>query len=142
MSLVHKEWATPRPAGFVLVGAGVALIAAAAASYADPTAVAFIGIAAVLLLAFGVITLVRRPRLALLDGPTLVVKTLSGPIELTPDDVAKVSLLKTRRLAARGQQLLLDLTDERLLIFGRWDLGVPPSAVLDDLRAAGFPVED
>nr|WP_221247009.1 PH domain-containing protein [Gordonia humi] len=125
-----------------MVVGGVALIAAAAASYADPPAMTFIGIAALIVLAVGAVTLIRRPRLVLTTGPTLIVKTLRGPMELTPDDIERVSILKTRRLAARGRQLVIDLPDDRLLIFGRWDLGVDPTVVAGELRTAGFRVDD
>jgi len=139
---VHKTWTTPVAAGVALVVGGIALIAAAAASYADPPAMTFIGVAALVVLAVGAVTLIRRPRLVLTTGPTLIVKTLRGPVELTPDDIERVSILRTRRLAARSRQLVIDLSDDTLMIFGRWDLGVDPLVVVDDLRAAGFRVDD
>lgn len=131
-------WSTPVPAGIALIGAGAALLAAAAASFAEPPAMVFIGIAAVGLVVTGVIALVRRPRIALYEGPRIAVRTITGRVDLTQDDVLKVGVLHTRRLAGRSRQLVLDLPDDRLLVFGRWDLGVDPAVVADALRDAGF----
>ncbi|MCF8589109.1 PH domain-containing protein [Gordonia sp. HY285] len=142
MEPVHKEWAPPALAGVALIVGGVALAAAAAASYTDPAATVFLAVAALGLIAAGTVMLVRRPRLTLDPGPTLTVRTLTGRITLTADDVQRVSTLRTRRLAAHSRQLLIDLPDDRLLIFGRWDLGAAPGAVADDLRDAGFRVEE
>lgn len=142
MRTVQKEWSSPVAAGVALIVGGVALAAAAAASYTDPAATVFLGVAALGVFAAGVVMLVRRPRLALSPGPTLTVRTLTGHIELTLDDVERVSTLRTRRLAAHSRQLMIDLPDDRLLIFGRWDLGADPRAVADDLAEAGFRVDE
>lgn len=138
---VHKEWATPLAGAIALIGAGIALAIAAAASYTDPAAMLFIGIAAIGLIVTGTISLVRRPRLALLDGPTLVVKTIRGRRTLTMADVDHISVLHTRRIVGRSRQMIIDLSDDRLLVFGRWDLGEDPTAVVERLQVAGFPVE-
>ena len=136
---VHKEWATPVPAGVVLIGAGLALAAAAAASQSDPAAMVFIAIGAVGLFAAGVIALVRRPRLALVAGPALRIRTLTGTDEYRLDEIERVSMLQTRRLAARSSQMLIDLPDDRLAVFSRWDLGENPAIVAAELHEAGFP---
>ncbi|WOC12202.1 PH domain-containing protein [Gordonia sp. MP11Mi] len=142
MEPTHKEWAPPVLAGVALVVGGVALAAAAVASYTDPPATAFLAVAALGLIAAGAVMLLRRPRLALDTGPTLTVRTLTGRITLTTDDVQRVSTLRTRRLAAHSRQLLIDLPDDKLLIFGRWDLGTAPGAVAEELRDAGFRVDE
>ncbi|MGB3698111.1 MAG: PH domain-containing protein [Gordonia sp. (in: high G+C Gram-positive bacteria)] len=136
-----RRWSTPLPAAIALIGAGVALAAATAASYTDPAAMVFLGIAAAALIVTGVVSLARRPRLTLLDGPVLVVKTLRGTRTLTVDDMERVSVLHTRRIVGQTRQLAIDLPDDRLLVFGRWDLGEEPTAVAETLRAAGLPVE-
>ncbi|WP_132992652.1 PH domain-containing protein [Gordonia zhaorongruii] len=140
MKSEQKEWSTPVAAGVALVGAGIALAAAAAASYTEPPAMVFISVAALGLIVAGAIALIRRPRLALRPGPTLAVRTISGSLELTPDDVERISVLETRRLGARNKQLMLDLFDDKLVVFGRWDLGDDPRGVADELRNAGFTV--
>lgn len=142
MNTVHKEWSSPIAAGIALIVGGIALVAAAAASYSDPPATVFLGVAALGVIAAGVVMLLRRPRLTLDPGPKLTVRTLTGRIELTLDDVERVSTLRTRRLAAHSRQLLIDLPDDRLLIFGRWDLGADPRAVADELGDAGFRVDE
>ncbi|EGD54578.1 PH domain-containing protein [Gordonia neofelifaecis] len=136
---MHEQWATPLPAALALIGGGVALCAAAAASYTEPAAMVFIGIAAAALIVSGVVSLLRRPRLVLLDGPTLRVKTVRGLVDLGVDDLERVSVLTSRRLVGRSRQLVIDLPDDRLLVFGRWDLGEEPTAVAERLRAAGLP---
>ncbi|MBM7368674.1 PH domain-containing protein [Gordonia hydrophobica] len=140
-SAVHDQWATPLPAAIALLGVGIALAAAAAASYTDPPAAFFIGIAALAAAVVGVISLVRRPRLALVAGPALIVKTVRGTRRLTVDDVEQVSLLHSRRLVGRTRQLIIDLPDDRLLVFGRWDLGEEPTVVVEKLQRAGFPAD-
>lgn len=138
---VHKEWATPLPGAIALVGAGLMLAVAAAASYTDPAAMVFIGIASIALIVAGVVSLVRRPRLALLDGPILVVSTIRGKRTLGVGDVERISVLRSRRIVGSSDQLVIDLHDDRLLVFGRWDLGESPAAVVERLQLAGLPVE-
>ncbi|WP_226995708.1 PH domain-containing protein [Gordonia phthalatica] len=139
---VHEQWATPLPAAIALLGVGVALGAAAAASYADPPAVVFIGVAALAAFGMGLVSLLRRPRLTLLSGPRLVVKTLfRGTWEIDTAEVERVSVLHTRRIVGRTRQLVIDLPDDRLLVFGRWDLGEEPTVVVEKLRVAGFNAE-
>ncbi len=137
----NVAWSTPVAAGIALIGAGVALGAAAAASYTEPPAMVFIGIASAGLIVAGIVALVRRPRIAVYAGPRIEVRTLTGRVSLTPDEVVRVGILHTRRLAGRSRQLVIDLPDDRLLVFGRWDLGVDPTVVRDALEAAGYPVD-
>ncbi|WP_336792213.1 MULTISPECIES: PH domain-containing protein [Gordonia] len=138
-STPSASWSTPLAAGIALIGAGIALAVAAAASYTEPPAMVFIGVAAVGLIVTGAIALVRRPRLSLFPGPRIVVRTLTGRVTLTTGDVVRIGTLETRRLAGRSRQLVIDLPDDRLLVFGRWDLGVEPSVVVEALTDAGFP---
>lgn len=142
MGRVHREWSPPLLAGVALVIGGIAVAAAGVASYTDPPATLLLSVAALALVVTGVVMLVRRPRLSLDQGPTLTVRTLTGRIELSAHDVERVSTLRTRRLVAHGKQLILDLPDDKLLVFGRWDLGTDPGAVAEELRDAGFRVEE
>lgn len=137
-----KSWATPIPGAIALLGLGVVLGVAAAASYTEPPAAVFIGIAAVAVAVIGLLALVRRPRLVLGSGPVLNVRTLSQQLTLTPAEIESIELLGTRRLAFRSTQLLVELESGRLLVFGQWDLGTNPRHVADDLAAAGFPLRD
>lgn len=139
---VHEEWATPLPGAIALIGVGLALGAAAAASYTDPPALLFLGIAAIIVIVVGALALVRRPRLALIAEPALIVKTIGGTRHIDVDEVERISVLHTRRLLGRSRQLVVDLPDDRLLVFGRWDLGEEPTVVVEKLRNAGFPYDD
>ena len=139
---VHEQWATPLPGAIALVGVGIALAAAAAASYTDPPALIFLGIAAVIVIVVGAFALARRPRLALATGPALIVKTVGGTRHVAFDDVERISVLHTRRLIGSSRQVVIDLPDDRLLVFGRWDLGEEPTVVVEKLRKAGFPYDD
>ena len=134
-----REWATPMPGAIALTGVGIALIVAAAASYQDPPAMLLLSIAALGVIVFGVLALVRRPRLRLEPGPRLGIRTLRGWWELDADDVASVEIIDARRLLFHSQQLMLESTEGRLAVFTRWDLGESPRAVAEDLWAAGYP---
>ncbi|MEO9330239.1 PH domain-containing protein [Gordonia aurantiaca] len=145
------EWATPVPAGVAGCIGGVVLAGAAVLVANDPAGSVLMGIAGVLLLALGVHTLAVRPRLAVTAGtpPTLTVRTLTGRRTYTPDHVERIRLLTMRRIGRRTGQLEIDVLDEgaarddaRLLVFSRWDLGTDLLSVVDDLRAAGFRVDD
>ncbi|MFT4086818.1 MAG: PH domain-containing protein [Gordonia sp. (in: high G+C Gram-positive bacteria)] len=139
---MHKEWSTPVAAGYALIGGGVALAAAAAASYSEPPGAVLLALAALLLICAGSVALLRRPRLTLTDGPALEVRTLRGSHHLTRDDLTSVELLSTRHIAARTVQLVVETTDGRLMVFGRWDLGESPQSVAAALESAGFTIND
>lgn len=142
MNSSSQRWATPVPGAIALLGLGLVLVVAAAASYSDPPAVVLLGIAALLVVVSAIVALMRRPRLALDPGPVLTVGTLRGRFEVTPDQIESIELLNTRRLAFRSRQLLIELHDGRLLVFGQWDLGASPQQVADQLAAAGLVLTD
>lgn len=142
-AVVHNRvWSTPIPGAVALLGLGIALAVASAASYQEPPALVLLAIAALGVFVVGLIALLRRPRLALAAGPVLTVRTLRGTRVLTPADVASLELLGTRRLAFRSVQLLIELHDGSLLVFGQWDLGASPRTVAHDLADAGFTLDD
>lgn len=142
-----QQWATPVPAGIALLALGIALAVASAASYTEPPAMVLLGVAALATFLTGLAALMRRPRLALSDGPVLTVGTLRGRYDLTAADIESIELLGTRRLAFRSRQLLIEESDDserpgRLLVFGQWDLGANPAVVAGRLADAGFSVHD
>lgn len=137
-----RHWATPLAGAVALVGAGIALIIAAGASYAEPGALVVVGIAGALVIVAGVFALVRRPRLTLTttDQPTLTVRGIRGAHTYRADQIELIEVLATRRLLGRSTQLIAEFTDERIVVFSRWDLGESPRAVAETLADAGIPV--
>lgn len=133
-------------AGVMVLG-GLILGSAALVSGPDPAGILLMLIAAVLLLVLGGIGLWVRPRLAVIDGSTLAVRTLTGGTRRYAfDEVRRAEVISYPRLGRRVPHLEFDITDadahegERLIIFGRWDLGTSPLDVADALTAAGLPV--
>lgn len=158
------EWATPRPAGLALIVAGLLLILVGVVFSPDVVGVAMTAFGGVLLIVFGSLALVVRPRLkvedsagAATDDPVLTVRTLTGTASYPAERVHRIRVLSLRRIGRRSSQLELDLLpddvplespgpgprdDTRYLVYNRWDLGDDPSNVADDLRKAGFPVDE
>jgi hypothetical protein len=105
-------------------------------------------LAAVLLVILGAIALWVRPRLAVLDGRRLQIRTLTGVRRYSYDDVRNAQLITYARYGRQVPHLEIELDDdtahdgERLVIYGRWDLGTNPLDVADALRAAGLPVQE
>lgn len=144
----RSEWATPAPMGALMVVGGIALGAAGLFSGTDAAGMALMLLAAVLLLLIGGQSLWVRPRLAI-QGRELHVRTLfRGTCSYSFDDVRRAQVLTYPRFGRRVPHLELDLDDEqahegeRLVIYGRWDLGTNPLDVADALRAAGLTVEE
>ncbi|MFQ6396918.1 PH domain-containing protein [Nocardia sp. KC 131] len=141
-------WTTPTPALIAVTVGGVVL--AAAAVLADEAASRLlIGLAAVGLLVLAGLGFRQRPRLSVLPGPEprLVVRSLLGPTEYTRDQIMRARVVSYRRLGRKTPMLEIDVQhdgDERLLIFGRWDLGERPDDVFETLlehRLAKQPTE-
>ncbi|GAC84027.1 hypothetical protein GP2_017_00560 [Gordonia paraffinivorans NBRC 108238] len=141
-----REWATPVPAGVAACIGGLILIGAAVVVANDPAGSVLLGIAGALLAALGAYTLAVRPRLSVSAGapPALSVRTITGRRTYTPEHVQRIRLLTMRRIGRRAGQLEIDVVDDgaRLLVFTRWDLGTDLISVVDELRAAGFEVDD
>ncbi|MFT3716494.1 MAG: PH domain-containing protein [Gordonia sp. (in: high G+C Gram-positive bacteria)] len=133
------QWATPLPGAIALTAVGVCCGVAAAASYQDPVEMLLLTVAAVGVLVYGILALIRRPRLQLDTGPTLTVRGARGIRVLAPSDVTSIESLDTRRLVFHAKQMLLEERDGRLTVFTRWDLGADPGDVVETLRAAGYP---
>ncbi|WP_406239100.1 PH domain-containing protein [Nocardia sp. NBC_01009] len=135
-------WTTPTPALIAVTVGGVVL--AGAAVLADEAASRLlIGLAAVGLLVLAGLGFRQRPRLSVTPGPQprLVVRSLVGPTEYTRDQIVRARVVSYRRLGRKTPMLEIDVQHdgaERLLIFGRWDLGASPVDVFDTLVEHGL----
>ncbi|MQY26994.1 PH domain-containing protein [Nocardia aurantia] len=130
-------WSTPLPALIAAALGGVALAVAAGLS-TDPPGRLLVGLGAALLLVLVLIGVRQRPRLQVRTGPEprLIVRGVLGPVEYSPEQIRRARVVTTPRLGRRVPNLEMDVDhrgDERLLIFGRWDLGTHPQDVLDAL---------
>ncbi|WP_308188500.1 PH domain-containing protein [Nocardia spumae] len=136
------EWSTPAPALAVVALGGVAF-AVAAFLASDGASRLLIGLAAVLMLSLAALGLRQRPRLTVVPGPPaqLVIRGLLGPAVYGPEQILRARVVGFRRLGRSIPNLELDVEhkgDERLLIFGRWDLGTHPQDVLDVMSVHGL----
>lgn len=142
----RMAWTTPTAALVAVTVGGVALAVAAVFSTDAPSRL-LVGLAAVGLLALAGLGFRQRPRLSVRSGtqPRLVVRTLTGPDEYTRDQIIRARVVGYRRLGRKIPMLELDVERdgaERLLIFGRWDLGVNPEVVYHDIVEAMRLSED
>ena len=132
-------WSTPLPA-LVAVAIGGVVLAVAALLTAEVPGKFLLGVAALVLLALAVLGIRQRPRLSVAPGeqPRLVVRGLTGATEYTRDQIMRARIVGYRRLGRKSPMLEIDvdhLGTERLLIFGRWDLGTSPEDVYETLRS-------
>ena len=133
--------------GAVMVVGGILLGGAAAFSAPDPAGLVLMSIAALLLVVLGAIALLVRPRLAVIDGHLIQIRTVTGARRYPFDAVRRAQVLTYSRYGRQVPHLEFDLDDtaaregERLVILGRWDLGTNPLDVADALRGVGLPVE-
>ncbi|WP_278260907.1 PH domain-containing protein [Nocardia sp. AG03] len=141
-SATSTSWTTPL-AGLVAVAGGGLLLVVAAILASDGPSRLLVGLAALAVLAMTVLGIRQRPRLTMISGPTprLVVGTLTGPQEYPLDRIDRIRMVSYRRLGRKSAMLEVDVRHndtERLLIFGRWDLGTNPHDVYDALVVNGF----
>ncbi|MFQ6225967.1 PH domain-containing protein [Nocardia sp. NPDC002869] len=138
-------WTTPLPALIATAGGGVVLAVAAVLTTELPGKF-LLGVAALVLLGVAALGMRQRPRLSVVPGenPRLVLRTLTGVTEYTRDQILRARVVGYRRLGRKSPMLEIDvdhLGSERLLIFGRWDLGTSPedvyAAVRTELRLRG-----
>ncbi|WP_067880431.1 PH domain-containing protein [Nocardia vermiculata] len=137
------EWSTPGSALLAVTLGGIALAIAAAVLVSDAPGRLLVGLAAVLLLCLAGLGFRQRPRLTVVPGTPaqLVVRGLFGPVSYGPDQILRARVVAFRRLGRRVPNLELDVRhrgDERLVIFGRWDLGTHPQDVLDVMTVHGL----
>jgi hypothetical protein len=127
----------------VAVTVGGLVLAGAAVLSSDGASRLLIGLAALGLLGLALLGYRQRPRLAIIPGaePRLVVRSLFGATEYTRDQITRARIVSYRRLGRKTPMLEIDADDhgtERLLIFGRWDLGTRPEDVFDTLVEHGL----
>jgi hypothetical protein len=103
----------------------------------DPPGRILVGLAAIGLLAFAIMSWRARPKLAITDG-ALVYRGWFSARELTKPDVTRVRITEFKRIGRKVRLLEIDTVDNRLLVLSRWDLGTDPLRVLDALTDAGY----
>ncbi|WP_370945877.1 PH domain-containing protein [Amycolatopsis sp. cg5] len=128
------SWA-PAPAVLVaewLITALAAIGTIAIAVGGDPRGAILFGLVTVVAGAFALHATLVRPRLSA-DSRGIRARTLTGSV-LLPWGITRVRLRTTRRLGRDGVTLEIEAED-RLMVFGRMDLGEDPRDVLDVLSA-------
>ena len=137
MSVQQISWGPPS-GGLIAAGLlGVLLGAGAVTLVTDVPGRILIGIAAIGLVVFAVMSWRARPKLAIVDGE-LVYQGWWRRRQLAKADIALIRITEFRRIGRKVRLLEIDTTDDRLLVLSRWDLGTDPLRVLDALTAAGF----
>ncbi|MFC8529013.1 PH domain-containing protein [Nocardia sp. NPDC057227] len=133
----RTTWTTPAPALAAVAAGGVAL-GIAAVFAADAPSMVLVGVAALGLLGLAGLGLRQRPRVTIVPGaePRLVVRGLTGPVSYTRPQILRARITHYRRLGRKTPMLELDVErpdhdDDRLLIFGRWDLGTNPEELFE-----------
>jgi hypothetical protein len=139
--MAPQEWAPTGTLVALLWTAGAAAAvwcALLVVSGADPAGLLIAGCAAVGLLTGALYATRARPRLRA-DADGLTVGGLLRPRHHPWPLVQDVRVVPTRRLGLSGELLEVDTRaadgTERLLVFGRLDLGAAPSDVADRLTA-------
>src|SRR6476646_9170226 len=133
----QTEWSPP---GLGIAACGILVIILAIGAVTlitDPPGRILVGIAAVGLFLFASLSWRARPKLAMSDDG-LVIRGWSRTNLLRRGDIKIIRITEFRRLARKVRLLEIDTTDDRLLVFTRWDLGTDPLNVLDALTAAGY----
>ena len=137
MTAQQTQWGPPT-AGIVGGGVvGLVLAVGAVTLVTDPPGRILVGLAAVGLLAFAIMSWRTRPKLAITDS-ALVYRGWLGARELSKADVTRVRITEFRRIGRKVRLLEIDTRDHRLLVLSRWDLGTDPLRVLDALTDAGY----
>jgi hypothetical protein len=133
----QTEWAPPT---IGIAGCGIFGLMMATASVtvaADPPGRILAGIAGIGLLVFATMSWRARPKLAISPQGLVIRGWLTSQV-LGHADIMLIRITEFRRLGRRARLLEIDTTDDRLLVFTRWDLGTDPIDVLDALTAAGY----
>ena len=133
----QTEWA-PSTLGIAACGvSGLILAIAAVTMITDAPGRILLGIAAVGLLVFASLSWRARPKLAITDDG-LLTRGLWRTNVFQRTDIKLIRITEFRRIARKVRLLEVDTTDDRLMVFTRWDLGTDPLNVLDALTAAGY----
>jgi hypothetical protein len=133
----QTEW-SPSALGIAACGIfGLILAIGAVTLITDGPGRLLVGIAAVGLILFASASWRARPKLAISDDG-LVTRGWTRTNLLRRSDIKIIRITEFRRLARKVRLLEIDTTDDRLLVFTRWDLGTDPLNVLDALTDAGY----
>lgn len=133
----QTQWGPPT-AGIIGVGiVGLIMAAGVVTLVTDPPGRVLVGVAAVGLLVFAIMSWRARPKLAISDG-ALVFRGWWRTRHLGHADIKLIRITEFRRIGRKVRLLEIDTTDDRLLVLSRWDLGTDPLRVLDALTDAGF----
>ena len=147
----NTSWATPLPAVIALVIGGFALVAASVFADVDPAGRLLVTVGAIGLWVISALAAYQRPRLWIDEadpsGDRLAVKRLSGVRTYRRDEISRIVVMKYPRLGRRVPMLEIDVRragedEDRLMIFGRWDLGANPLDVYDALVLRGLVARD
>ena len=133
----QTEWSPPAGGIAALGIIGLILAVADVTLITDPPGRILVGVAAAGLLVFATMSWRARPKLAIRND-VLVTRGWWSVTELRHDDVKLIRITEFRRIARKVRLLEIDTTDDRLVVFTRWDLGTDPLDVLDALTAAGY----
>jgi hypothetical protein len=137
LPIQQTEWSPPA-LGIAACGIfGLILAIATVTLITDAPGRILIGIAATGLLVFASLSWRARPKLAI-SSDGLITRGWSRTNLLRRDDIKIIRITEFRRLARKVRLLEIDTTDDRLLVFTRWDLGTDPLNVLDALTDAGY----
>ncbi len=133
----QTEWSPPT-AGIAASGVfGIFLAIVSVTAVPDPPGKLLASVAGLGLLAFAILSWRARPKLAI-TGEGLQIRGFFRTQLLRRGDIKLIRITEFRRIARRVRLLEIDTTDDRLLVFTRWDLGTDPLNVLDALTAAGY----
>ena len=133
----QTQWGPPT-AGIIGAGVvGLIMAAGVVTLVTDPPGRVLVGVAAVGLLVFAIMSWRARPKLAISDG-ALVFRGGWRTRHLGHADIKLIRITEFRRIGRKVRLLEIDTTDDRLLVLSRWDLGADPLRVLDALTDAGF----
>ena len=133
----QTQW-QPRTAGIVAAGIlGILMAVGAVTLVTDVPGRILIGLAAIGLLVFALMSWIARPKLAISES-TLSYRGWWHVRQLTRADIKRIRITEFRRIGRKVRLLEIDTTDDRLLVLSRWDLGTEPLHVLDALTDAGF----
>ncbi|WP_241726871.1 hypothetical protein, partial [Dietzia sp. SLG310A2-38A2] len=126
------------PAAQIALGAGAVVVGL---STGDPLGLILTGLLALLVVPAGVIQLMRRPRIEVVDGQ-LAIKKLGGVVFVPPAQVVEARGLGVARWGVRQHLMRLEYVDDRgreqLDVFTRGDLGTDPREVMERLVGLGF----
>jgi hypothetical protein len=136
------SWATPIAAVAALTLGGFALVTAALLTNSDPAGKFLVFVAAIGLWIIAGLAAYQRPRLWI-DAGALSMKRLTGVRTYRRDEIVRIKLVRYPRLGRRVPMLEMDVKragdeEDRLIIFGRWDLGTSPQDVYDALERHGL----